>query len=396
VNQLQPMFVLQGQDYLAPGAIKYDVIDYAADPRWAPPLREADFAVVRIAGVDATTPTIAITPSEDDVTVGMTVTSVGYGRTVGGNEPNENTKRWFVQKRLDQVGPTLIGYEMRTSGICAGDSGGPVLAGSGTNERIIGVHSFGSGGNPNPEYCNGFGGSARLSFGLSFLNEELTKPLPEESCGLCRKIATSGKNACALMTACLADPECRGYYDCVREGTKSEEECILDHPLAEGPFKAALSCVCRRACTDLCAAEPSCEAAPKCGFSREPNDCTSCIERACCDEQMECAADGRCYLCLKNGDADPACATNPQRKKLETCMANACKEQCGGGNGGAAPEPPAAEPEPEPPAPTSRPEKSGCAASPAAPGTEGIGLAVTAVALAGLRRRSRSGAGASR
>jgi V8-like Glu-specific endopeptidase len=389
-----PKVVLQGQDFLAPSTLKYDVIDYAADPRYGSD-RSYDFAVVRIAGVDATTPTIPIAPSADGVTTGDAVTSVGYGRTVGGEEPNENTKRYAVQKTLDYVTSTQIGFRMSTSGICSGDSGGPVLAGSGTSERVIGVHSYVMG--PDPLSCNGVGMSSRVSSGLSFVNKELTKDLPEESCDLCDKIARSGKSECAVMTAaCLADPDCGGYWKCLSDETKSVDDCNAEHPLGEGPFMAVAGCVCQRACTDECAGEARCESFPKCGYELEPSDCTSCIERSCCDEERECAADGQCYVCLKHDDDDPECATNSQRKKLASCAATKCKDVCGDGSAGSGAEPAPeqqeeAEPAAAPPAVTTKTiRKSGCAASPAGlPDAAGFGFASAAVALAGLRRRSR-------
>jgi V8-like Glu-specific endopeptidase len=389
-----PKIVLQGKDFLAPSTLKYDVIDYAADPRYGSD-KSYDFAVVRIAGVDATTPTIPIAPFADGVTTGMAVTSVGYGRTVGGEEPNENTKRWAVQKTLDYVASTQIGFQMSTSGICSGDSGGPVLAGSGTSERVIGVHSYVTG--PDPLSCKGIGMSSRVSSGLSFVNKELTKDLPEESCDLCEKIASSGKNECAVMTAaCLGDPDCSAYWRCLSDGTKSVEDCNAEHPLGEGPFMAAAGCVCQRACTAACAGEATCKSFPKCGYEREPSDCTSCIESSCCDEERECAANGQCYVCLKNDDGAPECATNPQRKKLASCTATKCKDACRDGSAGSGADPPPeqqeeAEPAAAPPAVTTTTiRKSGCAASPAdQPGAAGFGFAIAAAALAKLRRRSR-------
>src|SRR5262245_42564769 len=52
-----PVFVIQGQDYMAANVVRYDVIDYRADPRYTGVANyDYDFAIVRIAGVDSATP----------------------------------------------------------------------------------------------------------------------------------------------------------------------------------------------------------------------------------------------------------------------------------------------------------------------------------------------------
>ncbi len=384
-----PAIVVQAQDFSSPDALRYEVIDFAADPRYSPSSSLYDFAMVRIAGVDESTPVIPLTGSPDGIGSGSQVTSVGFGRT-SLSEPtspdDQNTQRRVVQKTVDQVTSTLIGYDMQTRGICQGDSGGPVLAGTGANQRIVGIHSFVQGD------CDGRGYSARVTAGLQFFNQELNKALPNETCRLCERIANSGKSECAAMSAsCLADKDCKGYYECLAEGKKTSD-CFEQYPLAEGPFYAAANCVCSRACTDLCSGTPSCIGVPKCGYQMDPGDCTTCVESSCCQEETDCAADGQCYVCLKNDDRDPECATNAARKKLATCAASKCKTECAdspiqsGGEEVAEEEeaPPAAGPEP-----TTTITRTGCSTSHGGPSSAALVLAVGAAVMAGARRRRR-------
>lgn len=388
--ELPPALVVQAQDFSSPSAIRYSVIDYEADTRYQPTSQQLvyDFAMVRIAGVDATTPVIPLTTSPDGVSNGMSVTSVGFGRTslVEPSSPDDqNTVRHVVQKNLDEVTSTLIAYDMATKGICKGDSGGPVIAGSGASERVIGIHSFVEG------ECDGRGYSGRVAAGLQFFAQQLAKPLPNESCGLCEKIANSGASECAAMSAsCLADKNCKGYYECLGGG-KKEAECFKDYPLAEGPFYAAANCVCTRACKSLCSSSTSCRGVPKCGYQMEDGACSTCIEGSCCQEETDCAANGQCYVCLKNNDADAACATNAARKKLANCAATKCKTECAdspvqaGGEEEQAEETPAG----DAPPPATTTTTSGCSTSGGPGGSSGsaLALALAAISLAGVRRR---------
>ena len=387
-----PALVVQAQDFMSPDALRYEVIDFKADARYSRQTGAYDFAVVRIAGVDASTPVIPLTGAPDGLTGGVNgtqVTSVGFGRTLL-TEPTspdeENTQRRMVSKRVAQLSLTTIGYNMQSSGICQGDSGGPVLVGAVGSERVVGIHSYVQDG------CNGTGGSARVTSDLSFFETELTKALPGDSCSLCEKIANSGKSECAAMSAsCLADKACRGYYECLSAGKKAAD-CFKEYPLAEGPFQAAANCVCTRACADKCAGSGSCLTAPKCGYKMESGSCRTCVEKSCCEEQTDCAANGQCYVCLKDNDADPACATNTARKKLAACATTNCKTECAdspvqnGGEDGA--------PEEEAPPEsagggTTTTTTTGCSTAAGASSSSVLVLAVSALVLAGARRRRR-------
>jgi MYXO-CTERM domain-containing protein len=382
--ELPPALVVQAQNFSSADAIRYAVLDYEKDERYTSTGGSYDFAMVRIVGVDADTPVIPLTTSPDGLSNGTPVTSVGFGRT-SLSPPFDNSERRVVNKTLDDISATLIGYDMSTKGICQGDSGGPVLVGSGSTTRVVGIHSFVQGD------CDGRGYSGRVTAGLQFFAQQLAKPLPSESCGLCEKIANSGKNECTVLSAsCLADPECKGYYQCLSE--KSQAACLAEYPLAEGPFNAAANCVCTRACADQCGSSVACLKAPKCGFEMKAGDCATCIESSCCQEETDCAADGQCYVCLKTDDADAKCATNAARKKLATCAANKCKTECADSPiQTGADDPPAEEDAPaaaggKPPTTTTK--TTGCSTSAVGSGPSPLAL-IAGVALLAARRRRR-------
>ncbi len=387
-----PKYIIAGPDFLSPSALVYKVLDYEADPRYGNQAGTPyDFAMVRIAGVDGSTPVIPFTSSPDGLSSGTPVTSVGYGRTslIEPTKPeDQNTKRWFVNKSLSQVGSTEIGYGMSQSGICQGDSGGPVLVNSGGSEKVVGIHSYVSGGG-----CNGFGVSGRVTAGASFWNQQLAKALPPDNCQTCDAAANSGTQECAqLNKACLDDPECKAFSECL--GKKKKADCLVDHPKAEGPFMAAANCVCTRACASQCGSSDSCKAAPKCGYAFPAGECRTCTEGSCCQEAIDCAADGTCYLCLKKGDdVDPECATNAKRKALATCSASKCKDPCAGD-----PITNNADPEPEGEGEgggegggttTTKKTTSGCAASGAESPNGAFAFVALGLAISALRRRRR-------
>lgn len=391
---LPPVYVLQGDDFSqSAGILRYDVIDYQADSRYGGQVGSPyDFAMLRIAGVDATTPTIPLAGASDGLSVGTNVLSVGYGRTtlIASGAGTENTVRRHVAKSLGQVGQ-MIAYDMSSSGICQGDSGGPVLVGSPGAEKVVGIHSYVQGD------CNGTGVSGRVSFGLSFYQGELAKAVPTQGCDLCGKIANSGNGICAAATRnCLADKQCGGYYECLSAGG-TKASCLVKFPKAEGPFNAAANCQCTQACATECKGTLECLRTPKCGYKLPAGACSTCTEGACCDEALACASDGTCYVCLKTNDAAAECATNTARKAMATCVASKCKTECAGSGLDTGAAPPADDAGTDPAAAaapggqTTTTTTSGCAVTPGSGPSPGS-FAIAAVALGALvaRRRRRT------
>jgi hypothetical protein len=334
---IPPTVVVQGSDIVADTSLHYQVIDYVADSRYVQESaggsagQPYDFAVVRIAGVDDSTPTYPYANASDGVSAGTPVTMVGYGRTtLNSTGPNDdNTQRHSVTQTVGQTSTTELRYNQASKGTCQGDSGGPDLVGSGSSLTVVGVHSFIEGD------CNGYSDSGRVSGDLAFINGQMNAALPADSCDLCTAVSNSGTQECAkLTTACFADKDCKGYYDCAQacNGSAScQKTCLTKFPKAEGPLTAAAGCSCTRTCASLCSTSLACRGVPKCGYKFPAGDCTTCTESSCCQEALDCGADGTCYLCLKNGDAsDPSCATNAARKKLANCVATNCDSQCAG------------------------------------------------------------------
>lgn len=391
-----PSVVFQGDDFLSASALRYEVLDYAADSRYTGQTDSSyDFAIVRILGVDASTPTIPLATAPDGLGSGTPVVSVGYGRTtlIASGSQDTNTIRHRVSKSLSQVGSTQIAYDMSTKGICQGDSGGPVLATIGGVEKVVGVHSYVQGD------CNGFGVSGRVTAGSSFIATWLSKPGPAAGCETCDKIANSGNGECAQLTrACQADAACSAFFQCITScgnTTDCRSSCLKKYPKAEGPFTAASTCVCAQACKAECGSGFSCRSVPKCGYKLPAGDCSTCTEGSCCTETFDCTADGTCYQCLKTSDADPACATNAKRKALATCVASKCKDACAGSGLDTGAEPTSTEEtsaETAAAGPKTVTTTEGC--SVAAPGVGGDGarglfLALGLPALAAALRRSR-------
>ena len=384
--EIPPVFVLQGDDFAArTGVLRYDILDYKADARYPNDVGSPyDFAVIRIVGVDASTPTIPLVTAPDNLVNGTSVLSVGYGRTtlISAGPGDENSVRRRVAKSLSQVGQS-IAYNMQSNGICQGDSGGPVIVGTGASERVAGVHSYVQGD------CNGVGVSGRVTTVSAFIAAELAKPAPKEDCTLCEKIANSGNGTCAAATrSCLADKECGGYYECLSKGT-AKASCILQFPKAEGPFNAAANCTCTQACTEACKGTYECINAPKCGYKLPAGACAQCTEGACCDEALACASDGACYVCLKTKDEAPGCATNAARKKMATCVATKCNTECAGSGLDTGADPNA----PPPGSTTTTTTTEGCSLTSTPPRNNALAtslFAVIGLALLARRRRHRA------
>lgn len=327
VDNIPPSLVIQGNDYSSPSSIEYSVIDYAADPAYDPQNAGStgDFAVVRIAGADATTPVIPMATAPDGCAVGETVVSVGYGKTTTDPSAPDNTLRHKVTKQLGQVSSSLLTYDISTSGICSGDSGGPVLANVGGTEKVVGVHSYVTGN------CDDTGNSDRVTSGATFIAQQLAKAAPADDCNFCQSTSFSGNQPCAQkQRECFADDQCKGYYDCATAcngNATCVAGCAKKYPLGEGPFDAVADCSCT-SCANECGV--ACAGIPKCGYAYPKGTCKTCLESSCCSEISACAVDGQCFACLKNGDSDAACATNQLRQALSTCQASSCNDVCAG------------------------------------------------------------------
>lgn len=336
VTPERPNTVLLTRDWREPGSKRFGVIDSTHHPGYVSDGDIVDdFAVIRILGIDETTPVIPLAVDDEFLAVNSTVSSVGFGTT----NPNpslglRNTKRNLVWKTIAKLSEDLIEYDQKdASGICSGDSGGPVIAGKGTDERIVGVHSY-VGRASEPEICAGISASGRVTSELAFFDGETSKPVPEPDscayCGAAADIATTG--ACpAARARCLSEPDCFGYNRCLAKGGTADD-CFHQYPLGEASFRAYSNCRCtqvRETCAPGCASDPlRCRDVPRCGVTMADTSCNTCLESSCCQELSACTADGQCFACLRGNDADPACAENALRTAAAACMATNCKAAC--------------------------------------------------------------------
>jgi MYXO-CTERM domain-containing protein len=110
-----------------------------------PAFLQYDLAMIRLvepAPASVTPVPINFEPLTADF-IGLPLRSVGFGVSDGVEQTGFGTKRQ-VQLTLDELTRFHIGLGDADSNICQGDSGGPTLGTIGGQERIVGVHSFGS------------------------------------------------------------------------------------------------------------------------------------------------------------------------------------------------------------------------------------------------------------
>ena len=328
---IPPKYVYVGDDFHARATLRYEVIDARKHPLYDGSVTSSyDFAIVRFAGAEASTPTMPVlSPEKDKLAEKATVTCVGFGRTSAPPESSDNTVRQSIDRSLSAVSETKLSYSLSSGGICNGDSGGPALVAVGTTEYVAGVHSYVTGN------CDGVGVSGRISAAFDWVQSIVTEPAPAASCDLCIKRVTSGTGACRKMEqACLADAQCGSYARCVTACANDacRTSCGSKYPLGVGPYNASQQCACTTECASVCTGSSLCAATPSCGYadgaSSVGNSCTSCTDSACCSELAACSADGTCYDCLQKDDAPAACATNAKRVALAHCRERSCAPSC--------------------------------------------------------------------
>lgn len=326
IDDVARVQVVTGATLGSPDSRTFQVLDFTPHPNYTGATTSVyDIGVVRILGVDASTPAIPLY-LPDGLQNGVKVTSVGYGRTtpMGVPESEANRLRRSVGGTVRALRPGSVGVRYEGGSICKGDSGGPVLIEVEGKKFVAGVHSFVVGN------CIGIGYSARPAAFGSFLQPILSTPPAALSCGQCKQAANSGDQACVTARrACFGDAECGGYYRCVMRCTTADcaNDCRARFPQGVGPFLALRNCPCTE-CADACSEDATCAATPRCGISLGQTDCARCMESSCCDEVAACGGDGACYACLGSGSA-PECATNPLRQGMFACRNAKCAAQCG-------------------------------------------------------------------
>ncbi len=329
-----PQVVRQGDDYNNHTA-QYNVIDYEAHPAYAPPDARFDFAMIRIAGVDASTPVIGVAQTNDALMAGSPITNVGYGVTA----PNvSNSLRRQRDTTVANLDANVIITDLTNGGICSGDSGGPTLAMVGGQELVVGVHSA-----VTDSSCTGQGVSGRvtavyMSFIKPFIDGQVT-----QSCDLCQQTATSGNGSCAgAVSACQNSSQCQAFATCLN-GCNGDQtcvnNCVSSNQAGVDIYLAITDCICDTGCTAECGSEPFCANRPTCGFNFSNTTCGDCNDTNCCATTTACADDTDCAACATTATPAASCGSNALFNSFRQCLADNCSTECGimsgmGGTGG--------------------------------------------------------------
>lgn len=325
VTPYAPVEVRQGNDYANPDRV-YGVISYAPHPAYGGGNTSSDIGMIRIAGVDASTPTLDI-GFNTSVSNGMSVMSVGYGLTGPGN----NTRRYNITKNLNGVNSAIVQYSLSGGGICSGDSGGPVLSPTSGTQQVIAVHS--SVDNATSSSCSGNGYSARVSYNESFITSFINEQV-EQTCDVCQQVAQSGACSSAI-DACINDSDCYALVQCFNGCNDSAcyQTCANNNPSGISLYNAIIDCTCNTCATEC---EQEC-AGPACGFQFQDDTCTGCHEANCCQQGADCADDAECTTCVTSANAPASCANNAALNAWDSCLAQNCATECNissGGTGG--------------------------------------------------------------
>lgn len=251
VANFEPYQIVEGGDNTRPTVV-YDPLSYAHDPAFSPP--QHDFAIIRAVGMDEQTPVIPMTGPEDGLGVGDDVLALGFGATVGRGLPDVDTLRHSLSMKVVAATPdalTLSGY----GDTCEGDSGGPILAGTGADERVVGVNSTGDAS------CFLTSDAARLTSGLSDFVQPVMDAEVADDCLRCRLTHYSGRGECVDDAArCAADSDCVAVRACLN-GCSTDDcrgACVDKAGPGVALYFARQHCWCD-ACAVQCVSEPVCQ-----------------------------------------------------------------------------------------------------------------------------------------
>ncbi|MFO0613623.1 MAG: trypsin-like serine protease [Polyangiaceae bacterium] len=260
-----------------------------------------------------------MTPQNDNLAVGTSITYVGYGVTENGN----NSVRKFVTKTIGSLDNYFIEYaNPQASGTCSGDSGGPGLVNVGGTDFVAGVTSFGD------LNCTQLGASIRTrSVYTNFIAPYLADQPPtnaacpvDTDCNFC--ISDSLNQNCSggcisAYTACDNDPECKALSNCY-DGCSTlacQGDCNTAHVGGIQKYERILECICGNACDAACGVDSLCTA-NRCGTkpSMATPECKACSESKCCEASWNCSDSSACKKCFTSA-AGPECATNPEASR---------------------------------------------------------------------------------
>ncbi len=325
-----PQQVLQCQDYNSASCnIAYNVDDYQQHPNYDNQSGLYDFAMIRVVGAGAATPTLpTMTAAQDNLAAGTQVDIIGFGQTQ--NNPN-NSQRNHVVRAISSTSALRLFYDNQgaNGGMCFGDSGGPDLA-SGV---VAGVHSSVSGS------CSGTGVSSRVSAAESFITSYIAGgPVGAMTCDQCFESSTSGVGACTgAVQQCFDDASCAALVQCLN-GCSTQacaDQCVSANSGGVPLYSAIYDCVCQTGCSTECASAAMCQE-PTCGFTSSDANCQGCFEASCCAEATACSNDAACTTCVTTANPPASCAQNALANAFIGCLGDQCGSECGIQGGGGA------------------------------------------------------------
>ncbi len=325
--------------------VEYPVVAAVAHPEYsgtptAGHSKLYDFGILRFSGATGSTPVMpALSPGQDNLSQGTQLDLVGYGNT----EVGSTTLRRHVVKPISYESDLRLAFNQQTSGMCSGDSGGPVIHNNG-QERVAGVNSYISGPVVNQCVGNNFTGTAvRVSavydtFIMPVINSTAYGP---QTCDQCEEAHIYAGDCTPYLEGCWNNAACSDYLDCVNGCTTQScvTQCKIVHATGYQTYMQIYTCVCDTACSAECAGDPLCEPPPPCGFTSSNAACQTCWEQNCCAEGNACAADSYCVDCITSITPESGCGSDPEAVAFNGCIKANCADPCnlstGGGGAGA-------------------------------------------------------------
>jgi len=204
------------------------------------------------------TAVIPLADLDDGLAEGDAIEVSGYGLVEGFAQPTGRRHAFTIigDTSLDPDTVALYGdaFEAPQSatgphgGTCSGDSGGPVLVGSGAATRVVGTTSQGD------QSCDLVGFYCRVSQPATYAFITSYMGIgPGDSCDACTAAAFSVRCSDRYQ-ACVSNGACNALLDCVNACTTGAcaDACSADHPDGVAGYDALFACAVCQECSTTC------------------------------------------------------------------------------------------------------------------------------------------------